>query len=1074
MKTSHFQITRGKGGIAILWPRDWSNSVKRLEEGNERVQAVEFTTTQASICVINVYLPTLKLPISKESYQENLDMVHHIIQKYAVTHKVIVCGDFNGSLSDKRTNPHDILLKNFVKDHNLYRHSDHGDSPTFIGHTGSSSQIDYVLVNCQSVISRIIIEEKSPLNMSSHVPVLAQLTFMKKTINCNNVKTKTRTVRKLNWEKLDRELYHRELEKLLLRKSDSQNTLTLLINALKSAGDKAVPSRLVKTKGPKFKLSPTVKKLESECKQIFFQWKQAGSPSPEHPLSIQRKVAKYEVRKQIRREFACARDSFYAELMDNPSDKLFYKLIRRNQSCASKLSTSMLLNGKELNDCQNQCGAFAAYFEDLAAPKAHPNFSQEYLDSAIVQESLIDEITKLNPDELILVSGEEVFTAIKSLNSGKASDEMELSAEHLKYSDKVVIPLIVEIFNDILTTKTVPKEFKSGIIYPIHKKGKNPRHFENYRGITISSVLGKLFETVILNRLHQLNADQSQFQYGFTKGLSPSMASLLLSEAVLDAKMCNRPIYIATLDAQKAFDVVSHPVLMVKLYEQGINSHLWQLIRSMYNGLTARVKWEGEMSSPFNICQGVRQGGILSTHLYKTYNNDLLTELESRCLGKFIGPLYVGCPTVADDVLLISENDAELQLMLNLSYIKSQEKRYHIHPQKSVIVRKNISKAKLNQEVVTEWKLGSTSVNVSSQSVHHGLIRAEKSENNINITDRISLARRTLYALIKSGVHGSNGLNPKVSYKIYQAYVTPRLLFNLETLPLTATQLGQLQRFHVSTLRNLQSLPVRTASAVVLLLLGALPIQAEIHRRKLSLIHSIARSHNTRMQDVMYRQLAVGHCESFFSTTKEILDMYDLPDSSALSKFTKFQWKNECRKAVASYWSEKMRQEASEKSSLIHCNLRDMAIGKTHIIWENVGNNTVDVQRGITKARMLTGVYMLQSTKAKFNQYNVEQICPLCRLASEDLQHMCPALAEVRGPHISSTRKLLSQNFGMSWWRSRSSEQIVALCLDGSNITVQSNYIPEEGFVGRLEALCRHFCHKLHMKRLQLHRKLLQ
>ena len=57
---------------------------------------------------------------------------------------------------------------------------------------------------------------------------------------------------------------------------------------------------------------------------------------------------------------------------------------------------------------------------------------------------------------------------------------------------------------------------------------------------------------------------------------------------------------------------------------------------------------------------------------------------------------------------------------------------------------------------------------------------------------------------------------------------------------------------------------------------------------------------------------------------------------------------------------------------------------------------------------------------------------------------------------------------------SGSSEQIVALCLDGSNITVQSNYIPEEGFVGRLAALCRHFCHKLHMKRLQLHRKLLQ
>ena len=87
-------------------------------------------------------------------------------------------------------------------------------------------------------------------------------------------------------------------------------------------------------------------------------------------------------------------------------------------------------------------------------------------------------------------------------------------------------------------------------------------------------------------------------------------------------------------------------------------------------------------------------------------------------------------------------NNAEMENSRNESHAKISE--FTVHPQKSVIVRKNISKAKLNQEVVTEWKLGSTSVNVSSQSVHLGLIRAEKSENNINITDRISLARRTL------------------------------------------------------------------------------------------------------------------------------------------------------------------------------------------------------------------------------------------------------------------------------------------------------------------------------------------
>ena len=338
--------------------------------------------------------------------------------------------------------------------------------------------------------------------------------------------------------------------------------------------------------------------------------------------------------------------------MDNPTEKLFYKRIRNNQSSASKVAHSMLMNGSELKDRRSHCAAFASYNEDLAALKNHPNFSQEYLDSATLQEAVIEEITRLKPDELILIDEEEVFLAIKSLNSSKAADELELTAENLKYSDRVALPIIVEIFNELLRTKRVPEQFKSGIINPIQKKGKDPRHFENYRGITISSILGKLLESVISKRLHQLNADQSELQYRFTKGLSPTMASLLLSEAALDSRLSNHPLYVATLDTQKAFYVVSHPILMVKLYEQGINSHLWRLIRSMYSSLTAKVKWEGEVSSSFSIRQGVQQGGILSTNFYKTYSNDLQLELEDRCLGKFIGPIYTGCPTVADDVLL--------------------------------------------------------------------------------------------------------------------------------------------------------------------------------------------------------------------------------------------------------------------------------------------------------------------------------------------------------------------------------------------------------------------------------------
>ena len=120
---------------------------------------------------------------------------------------------------------------------------------------------------------------------------------------------------------------------------------------------------------------------------------------------------------------------------------------------------------------------------------------------------------------------------------------------------------------------------------------------------------------------------------------------------------------------------------------------------------------------------------------------------------------------------------------------------------------------------------------------------------------------------------------------------------------------------------------------------------------------------------------------------------------------------------------------------------------------------------------------MLQSTKARFNQYDVEQICPLYRLATEDLHHMltrCPALSEVRSPLLSSIRVFLSRRFGVTWWSSRSSAQIVALCLDSSNINDQINHSVEGSFLCRLETLGRRLCHKLHMKRFQLYQTIFQ
>ena len=107
------------------------------------------------------------------------------------------------------------------------------------------------------------------------------------------------------------------------------------------------------------------------------------------------------------------------------------------------------------------------------------------------------------------------------------------------------------------------------------------------------------------------------------------MSALIVSEARAEARInTNAPLFLMTLDSQKAFDVVNHVILLDNLYETGIHPSLWTIVKDLYSGLSSKVKWMGEWSESFIIQQGVRQGAILPPFLYKTYLNPCLEELD--------------------------------------------------------------------------------------------------------------------------------------------------------------------------------------------------------------------------------------------------------------------------------------------------------------------------------------------------------------------------------------------------------------------------------------------------------------
>ena len=500
--------------------------------------------------------------------------------------------------------------------------------------------------------------------------------------------------------------------------------------------------------------------------------------------------------------------------MQNPNTDKFHQLICKNRGSCGQKTSSLIVNGTEIFSPDKQRKVFANYYEDLSVPKDN-GYDSAYLELCNTRHKMIKQICEESSEILDPVTPKEVEEGISKLNSKKSPDEFGLTAEHLKCSGPVFVDNLAKLFNQIFIEKSVPEQFKSGILTPVLKKSKDPTNLDNYRGITVTPIIGKLFETVLLPRISQ-HFEQSSLQFGFTKGLSPVMSALIVSEARAEAKTdSSAPLFLMTLDAQKAFDVVNHVILLDNLYETGIHPALWTIVKDLYTGLSSKVKWLGNLSESFNIQQGVRQGAIISPFLYKTYLNPCLEELEQQRLGLCIGGVYCGCPTCADDVALMSRCENELQLMSNVVQRNCKQKRVTIHPMKSNIVllqqHKSVTKKTFSHN------LNGKEIQLSSTTTHLGLFRSEINENLVNIEDRLSLARRTLYSLINTGVHGSNGLNPKVSYKIYQCYVLPRLLFGLEVLPLTVTQINILSKFHISNLRRFQSLPTRTATSAVYL-----------------------------------------------------------------------------------------------------------------------------------------------------------------------------------------------------------------------------------------------------------------
>ena len=214
---------------------------------------------------------------------------------------------------------------------------------------------------------------------------------------------------------------------------------------------------------------------------------------------------------------------------------------------------------------------FADYFKAINDPE--DRFFQADDDIIYYNERYVRGELDIMFQELdVKISLSEIMKGICLSKNGKSSGPDLLLNEFIKYGNENLMQYLYCLFNKIFDIGYFPDSWGDGFIVPLHKKGSTD-NVENYRGITLLSIVSKLFSNILNLRLDKWAEKYHIYieaQAGFRKGMGTIDNVFILHSLISHCLNEKKQLFAAFVDFKKAFDFVVRDVLWYKLIQMGV------------------------------------------------------------------------------------------------------------------------------------------------------------------------------------------------------------------------------------------------------------------------------------------------------------------------------------------------------------------------------------------------------------------------------------------------------------------------------------------------------------------------